>query len=283
MKDNLLTVNKKNKILAYINKQEFKPVIDILDSVSTAHAGTAKMKDKVFVIKQIIKFITENFPGTLEAKFFVIGKKILSIQSDNAKEIGIKIIWRAYPYNIKSVEAYLYQITNEDNWEVREYAAGALASTLKNFPGFYNTLKKWSKDTSVNIRRGVVMSVTGLIGKDTKSIKKAFSLLHPLMYDKAIYIKKNLGPFILGSYFGNNYPNEAFKQLDKWMKINDENVRWNIAMAFNNSFGNKYPHKAVKYLKLLSSDKSPVVQRAVKSTLNHLKKRHNDLISGSFH
>lgn len=277
MKDNLLTIKQKNKITACIKKQDFKKVIAILDSMSTAHAGTAKMKDKLFVIKEITNFIKENFSQAVEQKFYSAGKKILSIPSDNAKEVGIKILWRAYGYNSKSVEKYLYKVTNDENWEVREYAAGALASTLKNFPGFYKTLKKWSKDSSVNIRRGVVMSAAGLIGSDKKSVKKAFSLLEPLMYDKSVYIKKNLGPFILGAYFGNNYPAETFKQLDLWFKIKDENVRWNIIMAFNNSFGNKYPMEALKYLKLLSGDNSRVVQRAIKSTLNHLKKRHKSI------
>jgi 3-methyladenine DNA glycosylase AlkC len=277
MKDNLLTIKQKNKITACIKKQDFKKVIAILDSISTAHAGTAKMKDKLFVIKEITNFIKENFPQAVEQKFYSAGKKILSIPSDNAKEVGIKILWRAYGYNSKSVEKYLYKVTNDENWELREYAAGALASTLKNFPGFYKTLKKWSKDSSVNIRRGVVMSAAGLIGSDKKSVKKAFSLLEPLMYDKSVYIKKNLGPFILGAYFGNNYPAETFKQLDLWFKIKDENVRWNIIMAFNNSFGNKYPMEALKYLKLLSGDNSRVVQRAIKSTLNHLKKRHKSI------
>ena len=277
MKDKLLTVNQKNKILANIKKQEFKPVIDILDSISTAHAGTAKMKDKLFVIKETANFIDENFPGSVEQKFYNIGKKILSIPSDNAKEVGIKLLWRAYSYNKRSVEANLYKITNDKNWEVREYAAGALASTLKNFPQFYKTLKNWSNDSYVNIRRGVVMAAAGFIGSDKKSVKKAFSLLEPLMYDKSVYVKKNLGPFILGSYFGNNYPTETFKQLDLWAKIKDENVRWNIIMAFNNSFGNKYPLNALKYLKLFSGDNSSVVQRAIKSTLNHLKKRHKSI------
>ena len=48
-------------------------------------------------------------------------------------------------------------------------------------------------------------------------------------------------------------------------------------MTFNNSFGNRYPKEAVKYLKILSKDESKVVQRAVKSTLNHLKKRDKSI------
>lgn len=278
MKDSLLTNNQKLRIEKHIKLEDYEAVIRILDSVSTQHAGTAKMKDKKYVINKITNYIRGNFPVKTSAKFYSAGKKILSVKSCNAKEVGIKIIWRAYGYNTKSVETYLYKITDDDNWEVREYAAGALASAVNTFPEFYKTLKKWSKDSSVNIRRGVVMAASGLITKETASVKRAFELLEPLMYDHAVYVRKNLGPFILGSYLGNAYPAETFNRLDKWVKIKNENMRWNIAMAFNNSFGNKFPLKAIEYLRILSADESPTVQRAVKSTLNHLKKRHKALV-----
>lgn len=273
MKDTFLTNTHKAKIAKAINSGDYKAITAILDSISTVHAGTAKMKDKRYVIKQILTYI-KSLNG-LDKTYFTIGRKILSIGSDNAKEVGIHIIWRAYKYNKKSVEKYLYEITNDNNWEVREYAAGALSGTLQMFPQFYTTLRRWSKDKSENIRRGVVMAAAVL--RNPEGINKAFKLLEPLMYDSSVYVKKNLGPFILGSYFGNAFPKETLKQLNKWLRIKDENVRWNIAMAFNNSFGNRFPQDAVRFLKKLSIDNNPVVVRAVKSTLNHLKKRQKSL------
>jgi 3-methyladenine DNA glycosylase AlkC len=276
MNDSLLSRAKKTQIIKAIRKEDYAKIIAILDAHSTSHAGTAKMKDKRYVIGEIIRHIADNYKGREEKAYFSVGKKILSVKSDNAKEIGIHIIWRAYRYNKKVVEGYLRKITNDANWEVREYAAGALQGTLNAFPEIYNTLKKWSKDKSENIRRGVVMAAIGLRNK-YENITLAFQLLEPLMYDSSAYVKKNLGPFVLGSYYGNSYPKETFKQLNKWIKIKNENLRWNIAMAFNNSFGNKYPEEAIEYMRILSRDTSPMVQRAVKSTLNHLKKRHNNL------
>ena len=169
----------------------------------------------------------------------------------------------------------MYRITDDDNWEVREYAAGALAETLRSNPGFYSTLKKWSKDRSENIRSGVVLAAVGLRDrKDPDTLKKAFGLLEPLLYDSSMYVRKNLGPFILGSYFGNAFPEEMFRLIGKMIRVKNVYVRWNAAMAFNNSFGNRYPKEAVKFLRLLINDESPVVKRAVRSTLNHLSKRH---------
>jgi 3-methyladenine DNA glycosylase AlkD len=174
----------------------------------------------------------------------------------------------------------LMKIADDPNWEVREYAAGAVAATVANFPRFYKTLEKWRKHRSENVRRVVVMSAAGLKNKkDSACTKKAFALLEPLLYDSSVYVKKNLGPFAIGSWYGYSFPKETFRQLDKWVRIKDANVRWNVAMAFNNSFGNHYPGQALKYLKILSSDKNNTVRRAVISTLRMLRKRHPDLIS----
>jgi len=279
MNNSLLTESLKSKISDAIYDDDYKTVISILDSIKTPHAGTAKTKDKRYVllcIEDHIFYLNEVNPDNAVKDFYSDGREILSIHSDNAKEIGINIIARSYSYKKESVTNWLYKISNDLNWEVREYAAGAVTNVLIDNPDFYKTLKKWSADKSENIRRVAVMAALGL--RDKQNYKKAFVLLEPLMYDKSIYVKKNLGPFILGSYFGNRLPDETFRQFDKWIKIKDEHVRWNIAMSFNCSFGNKYPDKALKYLEILSRDKSKVVSRAVLSTLRSLNKRHPRLI-----
>ncbi|MBE2219081.1 MAG: HEAT repeat domain-containing protein [Ignavibacteria bacterium] len=275
MKDSLLTRKQKAVIASALFKQDFKKIIAILDSISTKHSGTAKMKDKRYVIAEIVKHITPANHKNPEREFYKAGLKILKLKSDNAKEVGIHILWRGYSHNKAAVTKWLYKITDDGNWEVREYAAGALGGTLKENPEFYTILKKWTKDSSENIRRGVVLAAVVLRDKnDPAKLKKAFALFEPLMYDSSVYVKKNLGPFILGSYFGNGATEVTMQFLGRMLKVKNENVRWNIAMAFNNSFGSNHPELARKFLKALSKDTSPVVQRAVKSTIYHLKKKH---------
>jgi 3-methyladenine DNA glycosylase AlkD len=284
MADSLLSAAQKAKIVRSISKENFRQVISVLDSVKTLHSGTAKMKDKRFTIAEIVKYIIEKFKGTtdkqLEKIFYSAGKKICAIKSDNAKEVGVHIIWRGYDHDKRSVTASLMKIADDPNWEVREYAAGAISATVYKYKDFYNTLEKWRKHSSENIRRAVVMSAWGLRDRQNPTCAlKAFALLEPLLYDSSVYVKKNLGPFAIGSWYGNAFPKETLKQLDKWIRIKNDNVRWNVAMAFNNSFGNRYPEKALKYLKVLSKDKSKIVQRSVVSTLRTLRKRHSKLIN----
>ncbi|HRE09518.1 MAG TPA: HEAT repeat domain-containing protein [Ignavibacteria bacterium] len=278
MKDTLLTKKQKAAIEAALSKQDYKKIIAELDKISTKHSGTAKMKDKRYVIAEIVRHITEENHKNLEREYYRAGLKILKLRSDNAKEVGIHILWRGYKHNIPAVTKWLHKITDDSNWEVREYAAGALSGTLTANPEFYSTLKKWVKDGSENIRRGVVLAAASLRDKnDPVKLKKAFDLFEPLMYDSSRYVKVNLGPFILGSYYGNNMPEVVLAFLYRMIKVKDPHVRWNVAMAFNNSFGYNFPNEAVKFLRMLSNDKDPVVERAVKSTLNHLRKRNKNL------
>jgi 3-methyladenine DNA glycosylase AlkD len=284
MLKSLLSSSQKEKIKKLIREEKFESVIDILDSLKTEHAQTARMLDKRFTIAEIVKYIIDTNKDKSdkhrEKIFYTLGRKICMLKSDNAKEVGIHIIWRAYNYNRKEVEAMLMKISDDPNWEVREYAAGAVAATVANFSIFYKTLELWRKHRSENVRRVVVMSVSGLKNKkDSTCTKKTFALIEPLLYDSSVYVKKNLGPFAIGSWYGYSFPKETFQALDNWIKIKDEHVRWNIAMTFNNSFGNHYPQKALKYLRVLSKDKNKVVQRAVRSTLRSLNKRHPALIS----
>jgi len=282
MPDTLLTNKQKKEITKLIALQNYSGIISILNSVSTAHAGSAKTKDKRFVLRGIVGSVNEktgNKPEKIRTKdFFSIGKKLCSHKDINAFEIGANIIWFGYEYNKSYVIKTLQKIADHDNWEVRESVTGALANLLRKYPEFYGIMKKWVKHKSANIRHAVVLASVGLDDPEKpENVHKAFNLLEPLLYDKSVYVKKNLGPFILGGWWGRHYPKEFFRQLDKWIKIKDGNVRWNVAMCFNNSTGNRYPKEALKYLKLLSSDNNPVVRRAVKSTYNFLKKRHSGL------
>lgn len=280
MPDTLLTQKQKKEINRLIELSEFGQVIKILDSVSTAHAGTAKTKDKRFVSGGIVKFITgkSNSQERFGKSFLKAGKLLCGLNSLNAVEIGANIIRYGYIVDKKYVTQTLYNISDHENWEVRESAAGALANILRNYPEFFKTLQKWSKDKSPRVRRAVVLASVGLDDKQKPAnLKLAFKLLEPLLYDTDMYVKKNLGPFVLGGTWGRHYPKEFFRQLDKWIRIKDPQVRWNIAMSFNNSLGNLYPDTAMKYLEILKKDKNPVVQRAVFSTLRHLLKRNRQL------
>lgn len=277
MKDSLLSEKEKKEILKMISVKQYPEIIFILDKHSTAHAGTAKTKDKRFVITEIVKFINKNSTNPVK-DFYRAGKKILSLKSDNAKEIGISLLRRGYKQSPDDVKKQLCKIADDKNWEVRESAGSAFSGVLYENPELYDYMCGLCNNKSENIRRAVLFSALGLI-HDEKNLSKAFKLFEKLLTDSSVYVKKNLGPFILGSYFANRYPQKVQDQILKWSKKKDEHLRWNLAMTYNNSFGNKYPQYALETLALLADDERPVVKRAVRSTLNSLSKRHPELIN----
>lgn len=277
MKDSLLSEKEKQEILKMISAKKYPEIIFILDKHSTDHAGTAKTKDKRFAAKEIIKFINNNSKNPVK-EFYLTGKKILSLKGDNAKQIGTSLLWRGYKENPEDVKNRLCKIADDKNWEVRESAGGAFNAVLYDNPELYDYMSGLCSHKSENVRRAVLFSVLALID-DEKNLPKAFKLFEKLLPDNSVYVKKNLGPFILGSYFANRYPQKVQNQILKWSKKKDEHLRWNLAMTYNNSFGNKYPQYALDTLTLLADDYRPVVRRAVKSTLNSLSKRHPQLIA----
>ncbi|MBS1551726.1 MAG: HEAT repeat domain-containing protein [Bacteroidetes bacterium] len=277
MKDSLLTEKNKRDILKFIKEKNYADMLTVLENKKTGHAGTAKTKDKRFVITEIVSHIIDTSVNP-ERDYFAAGSFFCKRNEEAAKEIGVMLIWRAYKFNTEKTESILLKIADDANWEVREYAGTAFANTIFHNKEFYDTLMKWTKHNSENVRRAVVFSAIGL--RDKKNLVKAFALFEPLLFDDSKYVRKNLGPFILGSYFANKFPVETVKQINKWSKIRDENVRWNIAMSFNNSFGNRNPELALDVLKNLTGDQNIIVRRAVISTLRFLSKKHKKLVDG---
>jgi 3-methyladenine DNA glycosylase AlkC len=273
--DSLLSESQRDNICKLVIRGRLNDITNLLDKVSTSHAGTAKTKDKRFVIKEFVKQIND-VQQDKERCFFEYGKYLCDLKSDNAKEVGISLIWRGYSYDPKATEQALLRIADDSNWEVREYAGSAFANVLRENPKLHGKMLEWSKHKSENVRRAVVFS--SLAYKNSNDTSKAFEILSVLMSDDSKYVKKNLGPFILGSHFGNNFPEATLEMLKSHSKSRNPNVLWNLAMCFNNSFGNRYPEDALKILSTIAQSEIPAVKRAVVSTLRHLHKRYPGLI-----
>ncbi|MCC6865131.1 MAG: hypothetical protein IT280_03120 [Ignavibacteria bacterium] len=67
------------------------------------------MKDKRYVIAEIVRHITGVNYKNPEREFYKAGLNILKLKSDNAKEVGIHILWQGYKYNKAAVTKWLYK------------------------------------------------------------------------------------------------------------------------------------------------------------------------------
>lgn len=163
------------------------------------------------------------------------------------------------------------KMANDERWETRE-TAGTLIKKIndKHFKEYFPIWKKWVRDPNPNIRRAVEV---GLLRIKKEYVADALELIEPLLYDDNVYVRKNCGPYAL-SHICHKNAELAFKKLEKWISINDVNVRWNIAMCLGVWFGTSNPEKSIKILKILAQDEQRFVWRAAASSIIKLLRRY---------
>ena len=273
-KDSILSERLKSLIRRFAKRLDTEQIMAALDSVSTPHAGTAKTKDKRFVIRELEHAIEESNDSV--RLFYKYGKKLCIAKSGNSKEVGVSLIWRGYAESPSNVMELILQTADHNNWEVREYAASALIRLVAGNPELYNEMLRLTSHGSENVRRAVLFSA--LAFKNEKNCAKGLKIISLLLSDASAYVRRNLGPFILGSHFGNSLPKQTFKLLRKMSRSKDRNVLWNLAMSFNNSFGWKYPDESLEFLKGLLQYEDGFVRNAAVSSIRHLSRRHPVLV-----
>lgn len=169
----------------------------------------------------------------------------------------------------------LIDLVDDDNWSVREGAAFGLATVLNDhFEEVLPLFEEWSRHESVNIRRGVVISVMPVIRDRSHGRDRAqpcLDLLEPLLSDSEPYIRKNLGPFAIGTALLRHHPDLTFAALETWRdRYDDVYVRWNLAKAVSSSGGRRHRERSLEFLETLADDQRPIVQRAVASSRRSL-------------
>lgn len=167
--------------------------------------------------------------------------------------------------------AKIRKMADSSDWGVREDAAVEIKKINdKFFLEYLAVWEKWVKDPNPNIRRAVEV---GLLRIKKEFVPHVLNLLEVLIYNNNPYVRKNCGPFAL-SHVGYKNPEATFQRLRKWMKIDDKNVRWNVAMCLGVWFGQTHPNKSLKLLKILAKDKEKFVWRASASSLIKLIRKH---------
>jgi hypothetical protein len=204
---------------------------------------------------------------------YQLAKKLLKRSEYTARNIGTHLIVSGWPDH-KGIEILLKKAANDENWIVREYAAGTFAALLeKDFVHYSGLYLRWIKTESVNIKRAIALAVKyESKSADPKKWKTYFDLIDPLMGEEAEYIRKNLGPFAIGDGLLSRYPVQIVSSCKKWMKSDNENVRWNTAMIFTAAAARNFTKDGKIILQFLERDKSPFVTRAAKKALKTLQK-----------
>jgi HEAT repeat protein len=181
------------------------------------------------------------------------------------------------------VRQLLLQLADDENWGVREGAAGGWAQVLQDhFDQVYALYQEWARHPSENVRRAVVLAVMPVVRDRVHGAERAapcLRLLEPLLSDRSPYVRKNLGPFAIGTAILNHHPDLTFAALERWRdQYDDEQVRWNLAMALSASGGVAHVVRALAFLHTLADDERRTVWRAVASAARALGKKRPGVV-----
>lgn len=219
---------------------------------------------------RIEKIIKKNFNTE---KQYQLAKKLLDRSEYTARNIGTHLIVSGWPENRGSeFEEFMKKAANDEDWIVREYAAGTFAVLLEmDFIYFSKLYFRWIKTESINVKRAIALAIKyDSKNRELNKWKTYFKLIDPLMYEEAEYIRKNLGPFSIGDGLLSRYPEEVLYSCHKWMKSKNKFVRWNTAMIFTSAAARKFSKKASPIVKYLEKDSLPFVSKAAKKAMRNL-------------
>nr|MDO8135247.1 hypothetical protein [Candidatus Njordarchaeum guaymaensis] len=125
-------------------------------------------------------------------------------------------------------------LSDDENWVVREHAHSCWGELLKkDFQHVLPILKGLRVHSSANLKRCVAVAARSAGNtRNEEWGRPLVELLEPLLPDKTLYVRKNLGPYAVGDGLLRCYPELTLRYLRRWSQAKDEGTRWNVAMAF---------------------------------------------------
>ncbi|MBO8173429.1 MAG: DNA alkylation repair protein [Bacillaceae bacterium] len=246
-------------------------LLSLLQTCKSPHRNTPPKKIKQAAVKRIKSYFADD-----AQQIFDFASALTASNDPTADQIAAHLFVFAYPYHPSEVTGHLHQLADRDDWEVREWAAGACGRILsRHFDRFYPVMFAWTSDESYKARRAAAVAAKYAARElEATYSESLLDLVEELLTDEHRYVKKNLGPFAIGDGLLKYYPDQTLARVDRWAEMENEHARWNVAKIFSTAEGAGYPDEAARILKKLKHDERYVVRRAVQSTINKLKKVH---------
>jgi HEAT repeat protein len=260
------------EFLKALEQTDLSRLIEILEQRNKS-SGTPLGSDKV----KALRAIQRRLSNPDEA--YQWATKLLRSERAAARSLGAMMapsfIEHLYGQHPRKAQELMVRIAEDAHWEVREEINAVVLPLLQaRFDEVVALLGQWTKHPSENVRRAVVLTVKKA-GKERRPDWGAplLDLLEPLLSDRSVYVRKNLGPFAIGDGLLRYYPDLTLERLARWVEAQDEQVRWNVAMAFSAAEGGRHVDAALPILELLAEDDRRFVWRAVASAMRSLGRR----------
>ena len=213
-------------------------------------------------------------------RLFTLAVALAERPEQLAKALGAALLGERYAGHEAAVGQQLLRLADDPDWVVREYAASSLGDVLTDhFDQTYDLFRVWAQHEAATIRRAVVLAtMPAARAGDAHRAARCLDLLEPLLADRAPYVRKNLGPFAIGSALLLHHPEVTFTALARWRdQYNDEQTRWNLALACAAAGGTRWPEQALAFLHSLAGDPRPYVWHAVATALVNLGRKRGEI------
>jgi len=234
----------------------------------------AGMPDVYYAVKRIVRMSDHDEP------LLHVAERFASCEEAEPRHVACGLIAEAYLQDPEKSVALLYRLVDDPDWTVRESAGDACGRALRNdFDGMSEVLREWRTDQSDSVRRAILIAVIKASQSRTPGWgEPLLKLIEPLLVDRAVVVRRNLGPFALGSAMLSHYPSITFEYLVNWSTNTDEQTLWNVAMAFSASAAPPLVKRALIVLRKLSLDERRYVWRAVAAAMWKLGRKKPEVV-----
>lgn len=197
-----------------------------------------------------------------------------------ARHLACGLLVESYKTDPSETIALLLELADDDDWTVREAAATTCGKILReDFTKGLDVLYEWRGHPSENVRRAVLIAATKAAQTRRREWgEPLLKLVEPLLSDRRPTLRRTLGPLVLGGVLLRYYTDITFEYLVKWSTSADEQVLWNVAMAFSGAGGPLVVKKALIILRKLSLDERRYVWRAVSSAMWKLGRKKPEIV-----
>jgi hypothetical protein len=251
---------------AAIDAGDVRQALDVLSTRATDHAGTPTTADKRLAHRALFAALPDAEDR------FVLAHRLLEHPEPVAAELALTLLPGCFAAHPDAAARLLHDLCGHANWEVREYAADAVGALLNtHWDGAYTLCTAWRAEPSENLRRAVVVGIK-YAARDRVPERgdPLLDLIDPLLTDRRPYVRRNLGPFTLGSGLLRAYPAQTLDRLRAWSEREDAATRWNVAMACSAAEARRHTGSARALLDTLAADPRPFVQGAVRAARRRL-------------
>ena len=197
-----------------------------------------------------------------------------------ARHVACGLLVESYKDDPHETFTLLLNLADDPDWTVRESVGEACGTILQSdFARGLETLREWCGHPSENVRRTALIAV--IKAAQARRIEwgePLLKLIEPLLTDRRTTLRRTLGPLALGSVLLRTHPSITFEYLIKWSTSIEEQVLWNVAMAFSGTGGPPVVKKALIILRKLSLDERRYVWRAVASAMWKLGRKKPEIV-----